>query len=82
MIGERYRNLDLKTWKAEWIVEAIYKGTDHHEHAYLRSASDHTLCKTLALSVVSDPSRFVLVSTPAAVRPSIGPGSVLSVIAP
>jgi hypothetical protein len=64
VIGDRYRNLHVAAWNDEWIVEAIYTGTDAHEYAYLRSASDQTQYKTLALSVVSDPTRFVLVSTP------------------
>lgn len=72
VIGERYCNVHVPTSNNEWIVEAIYLGRDAHEYAYLRSASDHTLYKTLALSVVSDPTRFVLVSTPAVAPASIG----------
>lgn len=73
VIGDRYRNLHLATWNDEWIVEAIYTGTDAHDYAYLRSANDQSLYKTLALSVVSDPKRFVLVSTPDDGQPSVPP---------
>lgn len=57
-IGQRYRNLDV-AWNSIWIVEAIYTGTDSIEHALLRSDADRTLCKTLSLSVISDPTRFM-----------------------
>lgn len=73
VVGEVYRNLHVSAWNDEWIVEAIHTGTDAYEYAYLRSASDHTLYKTLSLSVVSDPSRFVLVSTPDDGQPLIAP---------
>jgi hypothetical protein len=73
IIGERYRNLHVMAWRADWIVDAIFRGKDELEYAYLRSASDRTEYKTLSLSVVSDPSRFALVSAPAAVPPLIAP---------
>jgi hypothetical protein len=49
-IGDRYRNLHVAAWHNEWIVEAIFTGTEAHKYAYLRSASGQTQCKTLALS--------------------------------
>ena len=64
IIGQRYRNLDVKSWSAEWIINAIFTGTDALEYADLRSASDHTDHKTLALSVVADTMRFALVEIP------------------
>ena len=72
-IGNRYRNLHVAAWHDEWIVEAIYTGKDAYDYAYLRSASDQTQYKTLALSVISDRTRFALVSTPADIQPSIAP---------
>ncbi len=63
VLGQRYRNLGSSFWNAEWIVNAIFKGTDAVQYADLRSASDHTQHKTLALSVVADATRFALVET-------------------
>ena len=63
-----YRNLSVSLGNAEWIVDSIFIGTDTHEYADLRSASDHSSHKTLALSVVADPARFVLVA-PSAIVP-------------
>lgn len=61
MVGDRFRNLKV-TWQNEWIVEAIRMGADGHEYAQLRSVLDHTLRKTLSLSVLSEPTRFVFVT--------------------
>lgn len=57
-IGQHYRNLDV-SWNSVWVIEAIYKGMDAIEYALLRSDSDRTHCKTLSLSVITDPTRFV-----------------------
>ena len=65
-VGDHFRSLDV-AWQNEWIVELIRIGTDAHEYAHLRSAFDHTLRKTLALSVLSEPTRFVLVAGTASV---------------
>lgn len=61
VVGDRFRNLKV-TWQNEWIVEAIRMGADGHEYAQLRSVLDHTLRKTLSLSVLSEPTRFVFVT--------------------
>ena len=67
IVGQRYRNLDVKSWNAEWIINAIFTGTDTLRYADLRSASDRTDKKTLALSVVADTNRFMLIETAARV---------------
>jgi hypothetical protein len=67
-IGQRYRNLHGTLWNAEWVIDAIFKGTDGLQYADLRSVSDRTEHKTLSLSVFADAKRFVLVETPAADR--------------
>lgn len=59
-IGDRYRNVDSAFRKAEWILSRLFTSRDGIEHAHLTSVSDATESKTLALSVVADPSRFVL----------------------
>lgn len=61
VVGDRFRNLKV-TWQNEWLVEAIRIGTDGHEYAQLRSVLDHSLRKTLSLSALSEPTRFVLVT--------------------
>jgi hypothetical protein len=58
IIGQRYRDLDVTSWNAEWIIDAIFKGTDGRDYADLRSVSDRTLHKTLSLSVMADLTRF------------------------
>lgn len=60
-IGQRYRNVQVSSWNAEWVIGAIFKGTDGVQYADLRSVADRTEHKTLALSVVADPRRYVLV---------------------
>lgn len=66
VIGQRYRNTHVTSWKDEWVIDAIFTGTDGLQYADLRSVSDRTAHKTLALSVVTDPRRFVPVEAAAA----------------
>jgi hypothetical protein len=58
-IGDRYRNVGTAFQNAVWILSEL-TSRNGIEHAQLTSASDATECKTLALSVVADPKRFVL----------------------
>jgi hypothetical protein len=58
-IGRHYRHVDTAFRNAVWILSALFVSRDGIEHARLTSASDATLCKTLALSVIADRSRFV-----------------------
>jgi hypothetical protein len=59
-IGDRYRSVGSAFRNAVWILTALFTSRDGIEHAHLTSATDTTESKTLALSVISDPSRFVL----------------------
>ncbi|HVA14016.1 MAG TPA: hypothetical protein VNF99_12250 [Stellaceae bacterium] len=63
-IGDRYRNVDMAFRNAVWILSDLFTSRDGIMHAHLTSASDATECKTLAVSVVADPRRFVLAETP------------------
>jgi hypothetical protein len=58
-IGERYRDVGSAFRNAVWILSDVSRSGNGIEHAHLTSASDATACKTLALSVVGDPSRFI-----------------------
>jgi hypothetical protein len=58
-IGERYREVGSAFRNAVWILSRVSMSGGGIEHAHLTSASDATECKTLALSVVGDPARFV-----------------------
>lgn len=60
-VGQRYRDLSVTFPNADWIIDRIFKGTDGVEYAELRSTSDHTRKKTLAVSVMADEGRFALV---------------------
>jgi hypothetical protein len=42
----------------EWIVDAIFRGTDGIQYALLVNAGDLTQHKTLALDVLNDRKRF------------------------
>jgi hypothetical protein len=42
----------------EWIVDAIFRGTDGIEYAQLVNAADLTQQKTLAVDVLGDRKRF------------------------
>jgi hypothetical protein len=77
-IGDRFRNLDV-TWQSEWVVEVIRVGTDSHEYAQLRSVSDQTLRKTLSLSALLEPARFVLVANASATSDAYGPAPSASI---
>jgi hypothetical protein len=57
-VGQRFRDLSVSFPNADWIVDKIFKGTDGLEYAAIRSATDHTRRKTLAVSVITDASRF------------------------
>ena len=61
-IGDRYRSVGMAFRNAVWILTALFTSRDGIEHARLTSATDATENKTLALSVIADPSRFVLAS--------------------
>jgi hypothetical protein len=61
VIGQRYRSLSVNSPNAEWLVEAIYKGMDSLEYAYLRRTSDPAHHKSLVLSVLSDKRRFAVI---------------------
>jgi hypothetical protein len=58
-IGDRYRDVATTFPKAVWILRALFTSRDGIAHAHLVSASDATDSKTLALSVLADPKRFV-----------------------
>ena len=60
-VGQRYRDLSVSFPNADWVIDKIFKGTDELEYAAIRSASDHTRKKTLAVSVMSDANRYALV---------------------
>jgi hypothetical protein len=59
--GQRYRDLSSSRFGVlgtEWIVDAIFRGTDGIRYAQLVNASDLTQHKTLALDVLADKKRF------------------------
>jgi hypothetical protein len=59
--GQRYRDLHPgrpSASGAEWIVEALFRGTDGLRYAVLVCASDLTQRKTLSIDVLSDEERF------------------------
>jgi hypothetical protein len=59
--GQRYRDVHPGRFGAsttEWIIEAIFTGSDGQQHAQLVCASDSTLQKTLSVEVLADRSRF------------------------
>jgi hypothetical protein len=60
-VGQRYRDLSVSFPNADWVIDKIFKGTDGLEYAAIRSASDPTRKKTLAVSVMSDANRYALV---------------------
>jgi hypothetical protein len=63
-IGDRYRDIATTFPKVVWILSELFKSRNGIEHAHLVSASDATDSKTLALSVVADPKRFVRAGEP------------------
>lgn len=59
--GQRYRDLSSSRFGVlgtEWIVDAIFTGTDGIEYAQLVNAADLTQHKTLAVDVLGDRKRF------------------------
>jgi hypothetical protein len=59
--GERYREVHPGRGSAsgtEWVVEALFRGTDGVRYAVLVCASDVTQQKTLSVDVLSDRRRF------------------------
>jgi hypothetical protein len=59
--GERYRDVHAGRPSAagtEWIVEALYRGTDGVQYAALVCASDLTRRKTLSTDALSDAEGF------------------------
>ena len=59
--GQRYRDLSASRFGVlgtEWIVDAIFRGTDGIQYAQLANASDLTQQKTLAVDVLVDRKRF------------------------
>jgi hypothetical protein len=59
--GQRYRDLCTGRFGVlgtEWIVDAIFQGTDDIQYAQLVNAGDLTQQKTLAVNVLGDRKRF------------------------
>jgi hypothetical protein len=59
--GQRFRDLSFGRFGVlgtEWIVDAIFRGTDGVQYAQLANASDLTRQKTLAADVLADRKRF------------------------
>jgi hypothetical protein len=59
--GQRYRDVQPGRFGAlgtEWIVEAVFKGTDGVTYAQLVCASDLTQQKTLSVHALTDRRRF------------------------
>ena len=62
VVGERYRDRERGQFARpalDWIVEAVYTGTDGIGHAKLVCASDLVQRKTLSVSILLDAKRFV-----------------------
>jgi hypothetical protein len=59
--GRRYRDVHAgrpSASETEWIVEALYRGTDGVRYAVLVCASDLTRRKTLSIDALSDAEGF------------------------
>jgi hypothetical protein len=59
--GQRYRDVHasrLGAFGSEWIVEAVFRGTDGIVYAQLVCATDETQQKTLSVHALSDRQRF------------------------
>jgi hypothetical protein len=59
--GQRFRDVHPGAFggsATEWIVVAVFRGTDGVQYAQLVCASDLTLEKTLSVDVLTDRSRF------------------------
>jgi hypothetical protein len=62
LVGERYRDRERGQFARpapDWVVEAIFTGSDGIGHARLVCASDLVQRKTLSVSVLLDARRFV-----------------------
>ncbi len=66
-IGDQFRNVGNAFHNAVWILTEIFTSRDGIEHARLTSAGNAMESKTLALSVIADPKRFVPAETHRAV---------------
>jgi hypothetical protein len=59
--GQRYRDVHPGAFGplgTEWMVEAVFRGTDGVQYAQLVCGSDATQQKTLSVDVLSDRRRF------------------------
>ena len=59
--GQRYRDVQPGRFGAlgiEWIVEAVFQGTDGVIYAHLVCAADLTQQKTLSVHALADQRRF------------------------
>jgi len=59
--GQRYQDVHSGLFGAsgtEWIVEAVFEGTDGVQYAQLVCASDFAQRKTLSVHVLNDRRRF------------------------
>jgi hypothetical protein len=59
--GQRYRDINPgrpSASETDWIVEALFRGTDGVRYAVLVCASDLTQRKTLSIDALSDEERF------------------------
>jgi hypothetical protein len=59
--GQRYHDVQPGAFGplgTEWIVEALFRGTDGVEYAQLVCASDLTQQKSLSVDVLNDRRRF------------------------
>jgi hypothetical protein len=59
--GQRYRDVSPDRFGAlgtEWIVDAVFQGTDRVVYAQLVCASDFTQQKTLSVDALNDRRRF------------------------
>ena len=60
-IGQRYRSVGSAFRNAVWVLTEIFTSRDGIDHARLTSTIDATEQKTLAVSIVADTHRFVLI---------------------
>jgi hypothetical protein len=64
ILGRRYRDAEPRAFGRpgqEWIVEALFTGTDGMEYAGLARASNPSERKTLSLAVLGDWRQFMLI---------------------
>ena len=62
-IGQHYRSVGSAFRNVVWVLTEIFTSYDGIDHARLTSAHDATDQKTLAVSVIADTNRFILVET-------------------